>query len=164
MRTETSHTVEVKVTDSGGLSDLQSLSVTVGSVNEAPLFTSHDGNATVTLSIPRTLRASLRYPPWIRMRIRIWPTLHGPDSAKFSLNLATGALSFAAAPDYENAEDNDTNNVYEVTVQASDGEFNATQAFSIRVTNLQDNDPVILSNGGGNSAAISLPENFEEQQ
>ena len=75
------------------------------------------------------------------------------------MNESNGALSFATAPDFENRKDNDTNNVYEVTVTASDGDLNSTQAFSIKITNVNE-APVIRSNGGGDTANITFPENL----
>ena len=45
----------------------------------------------------------------------------GVDAAKFTINSATGALSFVSAPNYKSPTDSGTNNVYNVTVQVSDG-------------------------------------------
>ncbi len=44
----------------------------------------------------------------------------GTDSALFDIDAATGALSFLAAPDFENPGDADTGNDYEVTVSLTD--------------------------------------------
>jgi serralysin len=51
----------------------------------------------------------------------------GADAAKFSINASTGALSFVTAPDYEAPTDAGGNNVYDVTVQVSDGTLSSTQ-------------------------------------
>src|SRR4051812_10271031 len=53
------------------------------------------------------------------------------------------------------------NNVYEVNVQVSDGNGGLdTQAIAVTVTDVFDNTaPIITSNGGGNTAAISIAEN-----
>ena len=51
------------------------------------------------------------------------------------------------------------NNVYDVTVQVSDGNGGTdTQAIAVTVTN-QNEAPVITSNGGGTTAAVSVAEN-----
>ena len=55
----------------------------------------------------------------------------GADSARFSLTGA-GALSFVAAPDFEAPTDANADNVYEVTLQASDGAL--TAILNLRVT------------------------------
>jgi hypothetical protein len=43
-------------------------------------------------------------------------------------------LSFATAPDYEAPTDAGGNNVYDVTVQASDGTLSSTKAIAVTVT------------------------------
>ena len=64
---------------------------------------------------------------------------------------ATGRLSFIAAPNFESA-DAGPNNVYDVMVQVSDGDADATRrAITVTVTNANE-APVITSNGGGETA------------
>ena len=48
--------------------------------------------------------------------------LYGDDAHAFDLNESTGILSFIIPPDFENPEDNNTDNIYEATIQVSDGE------------------------------------------
>ena len=60
-----------------------------------------------------------------------WSKAGGADAGQFTLS-AAGDLAFAAAPDYENPDDADGDNVYEVTVQVSDGDN--TDTADIRVT------------------------------
>ncbi|MDP2240501.1 MAG: Ig-like domain-containing protein, partial [Burkholderiales bacterium] len=83
----------------------------------------------------------------------------GADAAKFAINATTGALTFVAAPNFEAPTDVGANNVYDVTVQVSDGATTDTQAIAVTVTNVNDNTPVITSNGGGATAAASVAEN-----
>ena len=83
----------------------------------------------------------------------------GADAAKFTINAATGALSFVSAPDFEVPTDAGGNNVYDVTVQVSDGTNTDTQAIAVTVTNVNDNAPVITSNGGGATASVNVAEN-----
>ena len=69
------------------------------------------------------------------------------DSSYFTVNQTTGALSFTDAPDYESPGDSDTDNVYSVTVTATDG-FNTTeQVISITVSNINDTAPEFTSSG-----------------
>ena len=58
----------------------------------------------------------------------------GADDAKFSINGATGVVTFRASPDFESKADAGTNNVYDIIVQASDGTKTATQAVAITLT------------------------------
>ena len=83
----------------------------------------------------------------------------GADAAKFTINATTGALAFVTAPNFEAPTDAGANNVYDVTVQVSDGNGGIdTQAIAVTVTN-QNEVPTITSNGGGDTAAVSIAEN-----
>jgi hypothetical protein len=57
----------------------------------------------------------------------------GDDQALFSI-ASSGALSFLVAPDFEVPADAGSNNVYDLTVQVSDGTLTDTQSISITVT------------------------------
>ena len=62
-------------------------------------------------------------------------SLSGDDSGDFSISSA-GVLSFSTSPDYESPVDADTDNVYQVTIQASDGTNTATLDVTVTVTRL----------------------------
>ena len=85
----------------------------------------------------------------------------GADASKFTIGSTTGALSFVTAPNFELPTDAGGNNVYDVTVQVSDGHGGIdTQAIAVTVTDVFENSaPIITSNGGGNTAAVSIAEN-----
>ena len=69
--------------------------------------------------------------------------LSGTDRGVFEIS-ETGVLSFIDPPDYESPTDSGRNNVYEVTVEAGDGEGNtAGLEVTVTVTNLADRLPVI---------------------
>ncbi len=55
----------------------------------------------------------------------------GADQARLTITGA-GALSFSAPPDFENPQDANRDNVYDVTIRASDGA--ATSSLNLRVT------------------------------
>ncbi|MFC3813848.1 PQQ-dependent sugar dehydrogenase [Lysobacter sp. GCM10012299] len=59
----------------------------------------------------------------------------GADQARLRIT-AQGALSFVNAPDFENPVDANGDNVYLVTIAASDGVASVTQALSVTVTNV----------------------------
>ena len=81
--------------------------------------------------------------------------LSGTDAAQLSIDSASGAISFVSPPDHENPTDAstgaegsvdpaDTNNTYQLTLEVSDPAGNtATQALTITVTDLNDEEPVI---------------------
>jgi Ca2+-binding RTX toxin-like protein len=64
-------------------------------------------------------------------------TLGGADAALFSIN-AAGAVSFLAPPNFEVPRDAGGNNVYDITVTASDGSLSATRNVAITVTNVAE--------------------------
>jgi hypothetical protein len=83
----------------------------------------------------------------------------GVDAAKFTINAASGALSFVSAPDYDAPADAGHNNVYDVVVRATDGSYHSDQALAVTVTGVNDVIPTITSNGGGAGASIRVAEN-----
>ena len=71
----------------------------------------------------------------------------GADGALFSINSATGALSFAAAPNFEaGAGHGGTSNEYLVTVRVTDsGGSSSDQHITVTVTDANEPAPVIAS-------------------
>ena len=61
----------------------------------------------------------------------------GTDAARFSIS-AVGALSYRTSPDYEDPNDANADNVYEVTVRASDGDLTSTLDVEITVTDVNE--------------------------
>ena len=59
-------------------------------------------------------------------------SLSGNDAGDFLIG-AGGVLTFTTPPDYDNAADADADNVYEVTVRASDGELTGTLAVTVTI-------------------------------
>ena len=57
----------------------------------------------------------------------------GADMQLFELNATSGILSFQTPKDFENPEDNNTDNVYELTVSVSDDNTSATLNVFVRV-------------------------------
>ena len=63
----------------------------------------------------------------------------GSDSTLFSIDSNSGALSFKDAPDYENPQDSNTNNIYTLTIQAKDSAGNTTdQNITVTVTDVEE--------------------------
>ena len=81
-------------------------------------------------------------------------SLRGADAAKFQLNAAPlRSLSFRMKPDFENPTDANKDNVYEVTVRASDGVMYADRMVMVTVTDV-DEAPEIMED---DSLRISGP-------
>lgn len=153
---------DVIVQASDGINtDQQQIAVTVTNSNDnAPVISSGGGGATAAVSAAENQRTVLTVTALDADGAAItYSIVGGADAALFTINAQTGALEFIAAPDFEMPTDADFNGIYDVTVRASDGTLFDDQAISVTVTNVADNPPVITSNGGGATAAISISEN-----
>jgi methionine-rich copper-binding protein CopC len=152
--------VTVQVSD-GTHTDSQAIAVTVTNVNEAPAITSNGGGAAAAVNVAENstaVTAVTAVDPDAGSTL-VYSITGGVDAAKFSIDTATGALVFVSAPDFENPTDSGGNNVYDVVVQVSDGTFTDGQAIAVTVTDVNDNAPVITSNGSGASASVNVAEN-----
>ena len=74
---------------------------------------------------------------------RRW-SLGGADGSKFNIAEANGELTFKKKPDYEKPTDADMDNVYEVTVQASDSKLTGMLKVKVTVTNEEEAGTVSL--------------------
>jgi glucose/arabinose dehydrogenase len=59
----------------------------------------------------------------------------GADAAQLRIT-STGALSFAAAPDFENPTDADHNNIYQITLAVGDGTTSTTLDLAVTIANV----------------------------
>ena len=157
----TNHSVTVRVTDAGGLTYDETFTINLTNVNETPTITSNGGRATAAVTVaehetPVTTVAAMDVDAGTTLTYSI---AGGPDAARFSIDGATGALRFSAAPNFERPSDVGRNNVYDVTVQVSDGQGGTTtQSISVRVTDVNE-APRITSNRGGDVASVTIREN-----
>ena len=87
-----------------------------------------------------------------------WSVVSGADSGDFSIDGSTGVLTFITPPDFEAPSDADTNNTYNVTIQATDDKKPDTplatgrtapdpvpQTLVVTVTNLEEAGVVTLT-------------------
>ena len=84
----------------------------------------------------------------------------GNDQSKFSINQTTGLLNFLSLPDFETPSDSDSNNVYELIVQVSDGLAQISQSILIVVSDVSEGSPnTTPSNLRVLGNPLSVPEN-----
>ncbi|MDE0352917.1 MAG: Ig-like domain-containing protein [bacterium] len=145
--TDNVYSVTVWASD-GNLRDSLAVTVTVSAVNETPSITG--GPVTVADYAENGKGAVGRYTATDPESDTITWSVSGTDSADFSISTA-GVLSFASPPDFEDAADSDTNNVYSVTVEASDGNTKATLDVTVTVTNVNE-APVVTGDATKNYA------------
>ena len=70
----------------------------------------------------------------------------GADAARFDIDDSTGELSFSTAPDFENPADADGDNIYEVTISASDGDAITTQDHTVTIANQIEQSTLSINN------------------
>ena len=152
--------VEVTVDDGKGGIDVQTLSITVTDVNDAPLISSDGAGDTTTPAVDENTTAVTTVTSTDQDGgTPVFSIGGGADAALFSIDPVTGVLTFTTAPDFEHPTDADTNGIYEVIVKVDDGKGGIDeQALSISVLNVND-PPAITSNGGDDTAALSVNEN-----
>ena len=143
--------VTVQASD-GSLSDSLVVTVTVTDVNEGPEIT-RSGNllGNPPGSVPENqdqtqvlARYSATDPEDTSVDITRWST-SGRDGGDFVIS-EQGELRFRNSPDFERPADSDPDNVYEVTVRASDGRYTGTleETQVVTVTNVNE-APVITT-------------------
>ncbi|WP_123721860.1 beta strand repeat-containing protein, partial [Pseudomonas lini] len=138
------------------------VTVTINGSNDSPTITSNGGGATASVSVAENTTAVTTVVATdvdLPAQTLSYSIVGGADAAKFSIVSGTGALSFISAPNFEAPTDSGTNNVYDVIVRASDGTLFDDQTIAVSVTGVNDNSPVITSNGGGATASVNVAEN-----
>ena len=102
--------------------------------NTAPTISSNGGGATASVSASENSTAVTivtATDPNLPGQTLGYSITGGADAAKFNINSSTGELTFAAAPDFETPTDVGADNVYDVTVQVSDGQAAPTHRISV---------------------------------
>ena len=138
---------EVTITATDGqpspMTATQTLTITVTDVNDnAPVFaggTTMVNVAEGTTAVTRVTATDADAGQTVTFMLS-----GGADESKFFIN-PTGELAFNIAPDYEVPTDVGMDNMYEVTITATDGQpspMTATQTLTITVTDVNDNAPV----------------------
>ncbi|WP_161499671.1 S-layer family protein [Limnohabitans sp. TS-CS-82] len=153
--TQGPHALTYTLVDTAGWESNQSPALNLTIVGN-PVFTSGaTASAAENLAITATV-----YDAQADGDTGITYTLTGADASKFSIDASTGAVKFLASPDFEAPTDAGANNVYDITVRATNaaGAF-SDKAVAVTVTNV--NDAPVLSFGSSvnyneNSAATAI--------
>ena len=131
----------VVATDSGGRSHRLDITVAVTAVDEGPEIT---GTTTYTVAESQELTGATftaRDPEDPTIEVTNWRT-SGTDGGDFTMS-QDGELSFRSTPDYERPADSNRDNVYLVTVQASDGRNYGSLDVTVTVTDQNESNPVV---------------------
>jgi len=127
----------------------ESLVISMIDINDAPVITSA---AAVDAAENQTAVQTVTFTDPDAGDDHTFSITGGADAALFSVDAATGVLTFQAAPDFENPSDSDTDNDYEVEITVTDdGAVALTGSQTITVTVTDANDaPVITSAASAN--------------
>ncbi len=148
-------------TANGGVDNIsQFILITVNAVNDAPVITSNGGGDTASVNVVENSTAVTTVTATDADLDTVnYSISGGADSALFSIDANSGALTFNSAPNFEAPADAGANNVYDVTVQASDGNGGTdTQAISVTVTDVLEL-VVTNSNATGTGSLYEAIEN-----
>ncbi|WP_130470526.1 DUF4347 domain-containing protein, partial [Candidatus Magnetaquicoccus inordinatus] len=144
---KSSYNIAVTVTDSGGLTATQAVTVAITNVNEAPSISSGAvGSVAENAATSTVIYTATGSDPDAGDTLSY--TLGGADAALLNINSATGAVTLQSSANYESKAS------YSFTVIATDGgSLTASQAVTISVNDLNE-VPVLTS-----AATASVNEN-----
>ncbi|TKB63018.1 MAG: DUF4347 domain-containing protein, partial [Nitrospira sp.] len=144
--------IQFIVTGTGGGDRLYVDNVQVSyQTNSAPTITSNSGGATASVSVAEnssTVTAVAATDADAGQTLS-YSIAGGADAAQFTINSSTGQLSFVSASNYEAPTDSGGNNVYDVTVQVSDGQGGTdTQAIAVTVADANEAPTDLVQSAG----------------
>lgn len=160
--TKPAYSVRVRAADAGALFVEKAFIIQVANLNEhAPVITSHGGVATFSLNVEenQSVVTTVTATDADAGSEIVYSIVNSGDGGYFTINSSTGALAFVTAPDFEHPSDPDENNLFVVTVEASDGTFTAMQRLKVQVININDNAPEFGSYAGDAAVTLKIPEN-----
>ena len=139
--------VMVTVNDPSGSSTpiTTTVTITISDVNEAPEFADDSLRVATIVENADTLTIG-NYIATDPELDGITLSLMGTDAGSFELTGAdNNTLAFKASPDFDMPGDENRDNVYEVTVRASDGGNNTDLKVAVKVTDVDEDGSVTLS-------------------
>jgi len=135
-----SHVITVRADSTDGSWNSADFTIAVTNVNEAPTI----GTTALTVEENLTTAGVVAASDPDAGDPLQYSIVGGADAVRFGINATSGALSFLAAPDYENPTDGGAGNTYEVDVRVTDGGgLFATQSIVVTVTDDLSEAPVV---------------------
>ena len=137
---DTSYDVQVRATNAEGTGDWSASGSGTTDANAAPAF---DSSATFNPNENQTTAGTVvASDSDMEDDIEDYAITGGADQGKFSIHSTSGALTFKAAPNFEDPDDANTDGRYQVTVEATSGtgtrEKTATQAITVTVADVNE--------------------------
>ena len=150
----TTDTVSVIATDPSGLATTQSVTITINNLNEAPMIEGGATRASVDENTAMATAVSTYEAMDVDQTTAVTWSVSGTDMGDFEISNQAGTigeLTFKKVPDYEKPVDSNGDNVYMVTVVATDAgvddknKMTAERAVVVTVKNIEEDGTVTLS-------------------
>lgn len=110
------------------------------SINTAPQLT-----GTIDFAIDENITNVATFEATDAQNDSITYSIEGTDSSFLAINKTSGVLAFKVAPDYENPEDANNDNIYELSVGASDGSLSSTLGIVVTVNDVDETPSANIS-------------------
>lgn len=136
--TTKSYKITIVATDSLGASTSANYTVYVFDIDETPVISSNLGGSKASISVDENTKAVTKVVASDPDGKAITYSIIGSDVDLFKIDAKTGVLSFKSAPDFETPKDWGKNNVYDVTVVASDGMNDDKQSIKVTVNDVNE--------------------------
>ena len=132
--------VMITATDGAANATTQTLSVTITNINEAPVISTNGSAVTYALSMDENLSSVGTFAGTdVDTGTNLTFSISGADASDFTIGASNGVLTFTQNPDFELPVDSDTNNIYVIIVNLSDGALSDSQTVTVTVTNVSEN-------------------------
>ena len=136
---DNTYIVTITATDGASNATTQTLTVTITNLNEAPTITTASSATTHAITQAENISSVVTYAATdVDAGTSLSFSISGTDAADFAINSSSGALTFAASPDFEAPIDSDANNTYVVIITVSDGSLTDTQTLTVTITNANE--------------------------
>jgi len=117
--------------------------------NEPPRITSDGGGAEVGIDVDEgQTTVTTIVATDVNLNTVTYSIAGGTDAAMFTIDPATGVLTFVTAPDFEAPTDLGRDNTYDVIVSASDGQLRDLQAITVTVLDIAGGTTPSTKGGG----------------
>ena len=150
---DNTYSLEVEISD-GIYNVKQAINLSVLNVNESPKFVINE-----QVKVPENSSIALAvYAVDVDSSDMTYSIVGGADQSHFTLDADTGVLKFITPPDFEVPSDDNTDNHYEVSVVATDGENHIEQTVTIIVEDMfpYDSDDAVDFDGDDVIDAIDV--------
>ncbi len=137
-------TFAYQVSDGEAVSNVATATINVQPVNDVPVITSPNAVSVAENTTSPVLQVTATD---VDNDAITYSIAGGADSNQFTIDPNTGWLNFVNSPNFEQPQDSNSDNQYEVTVRASDGNAYVDQPVTVTVQNVIESPTPLFSEG-----------------